>query len=202
MRFPRRLLLLPSLLLALVLPPLAASAQAGSGHEEKVSPGTWPQRVYRWHYNPRQQPPWLDSTQARSMVLEAARQWETACGVRMDYRGETDLAAGAMDGTNVVGWRGLPRQMRGITLGRARAGQLRERDVAFDPRRTEFEREPRLLQKVIVHEFGHAIGLTHSASCSDVMTLAADCPRVPAAALPVTPTTNDVARCVALYGPP
>ena len=50
-----------------------------------------------------------------------------------------------------------------------------------------------------MHEFGHAIGLTHSPVCGDVMTLAADCPRTPAAMLPVAPTANDLARCRLRY---
>jgi hypothetical protein len=178
-----------------------AAAQGVGADAEKASPGVWSPAVYRWYYNPRRHPEWLTAPQARSLMLEAAQQWE-ACGVRMEFRGETDLEPGAMDGTNVVGWRlRLPLQVRGITLGRARAGRLSERDIAFAPAREEFEREPRLLKKVIVHEFGHAIGLTHSSRCDDVMTLAANCPRVAAAELPLAPTANDLARCAALYGP-
>src|SRR3546814_3894103 len=52
----------------------------------------------------------------------------------------------------------------------------------------------------MAHEFGHAIGLTHSTQCGDVMTLAADCPGVPDDQLPQVPTTHDLERCQAVYG--
>ena len=71
--------------------------------------------------------------------------------------------------------------------------------MAIRPDREEFRRSPRLLQKVITHELGHAIGLTHSARCDDVMTLAADCPKSDPETLPLSPTANDLARCRALY---
>jgi hypothetical protein len=81
----------------------------------------------------------------------------------------------------------------------ARAGQLIERDIAFNPTRREFEMHPEWLRKVLVHEFGHAIGLTHSSRCDDVMTLAADCGRADPASLPAGPTPRDVERCRAMY---
>lgn len=180
---------------------VAALAGAGSmeNRTEKRSPGVWPDRAYRWFYNPQHHPAWLDAEGARALVLEAARQWE-ACGVTMQYLGETDRAPGTMDSINVAGWSlDIPRQLRGITLGRASAGRLFERDIAFRPDRKEFERFPRLLQKVVTHEFGHAIGLTHSPRCDDVMTLAADCPRAHPSTLPLALTGNDLARCRALY---
>ena len=103
-------------------------------------------------------------------------------------------------GENVVGWApALPGGMRGVTKGRARGRQLVERDISYDSTRREFKEHPRLLEKVLVHEFGHAIGLTHSPVCGDVMTLAADCPRTPASNLPIVPTANDLARCRSNY---
>ncbi|MBI5275325.1 MAG: hypothetical protein HY854_02610 [Burkholderiales bacterium] len=166
---------------------------------ERPSPGTWPDRTYRWYYNPQNHPRWLSESEAREWVQEAARQWEV-CGVRMQYMGETDRRPLRADRTNVVGWRtDLPPRTRGLAGGRSANGKLLERDVAYSPDRPEFQRFPRLLKKVLVHEFGHAIGLTHPASCGDVMTLAASCAPVHPSQLPLSPTPGDLARCKALY---
>ena len=181
---------------------LAFSGPAWPGEADRAAPGTvaaWPGGVFRWWYNPDLHPVWLSADQAAAMVRDAATKWE-ACGVRMEYQGVTALRPGIMDGENVVGWTtDLPGGTRGLTQGRARGRRLVERDVAFASSRLEFRRFPRLLEKVLVHEFGHAIGMTHSPACNDVMTLAADCPRAPAASLPVVPTDNDLARCRAGY---
>lgn len=188
-----------SLLGLALVTPLFAQGEPVEGRVEKPSPGVWSDKIYRWYYNPQNHPSWLDAKAARELVLDASRKWEV-CGVRMDYQGETELAAGRMDGNNVVGWSlEMPRKLRGITLGKVKAGHLLERDIAFLPDRREFERFPRLLQKVITHEFGHAIGLTHSPRCDDVMTLAADCPRIDPDHLPLELTGHDLARCRIIY---
>jgi hypothetical protein len=166
---------------------------------ERPSPGHWKDGVFRFFYNGAHHPGWLTDDQARAWVIEAAKQWEV-CGVRVEFQGDTDKLPGARDGANVVGWRtDMPPQLRGITMGRQAEGALLERDIAWSPERLEFQRFPRLLRKVLVHEFGHAIGLTHSARCDDVMTLAASCRRMAPAELPVVPTPHDVERCKALY---
>ena len=180
---------------------LLTAPQQAASRTESASPGAWPERVYRWYYNPQHAPLWLSAESARALVEEASKPW-LACGVRMAYQGEISRAPGKMDQLNVVGWSlKIPPQLRGMTTGRAQQGQLRERDIAIRADRAEFERSPQLLQKVITHEFGHAIGLTHSARCDDVMTLAADCPKTDPDRLPLVLTAHDLARCLAIYPP-
>jgi len=184
---------LPGLLLVLAVHDVAAAGN------RRPPPGIWPDKVFHWYYNPAQQPAWLDADEARERVQAAIEKWQV-CGLRSDYRGETGLVPGRMDGVNVVGWNAGLKRLRALTQGRAYNGQLLERDVMFNPARREFEQFPRLLTKVMAHEMGHAIGLTHANRCDAVMTLAADCPRQRAAQLPIVPTDDDLQRCKALYG--
>ena len=200
----RQRLLTRRLFFAVGLATLVAASFAqppASFSDETPSPGVWPGRVFEWYYNPEHVPSWLGAEEARLLVQEAAKSWE-ACGLRMAYQGETQRTPGQMDRRNVVGWSmQIPKRVRGMTVGQAKDGRLLERDVLIRPDRREFERFPRLLRKVILHEFGHAIGLTHSNRCDDVMTLAADCPPRHPNQLPVAPTENDLARCRSLYPP-
>ncbi len=166
---------------------------------EKPSPGAWNQAVYKWRYNPANKPMWLTGEQSLALVLLSAKAWES-CGVKMDFLGLTKSAPGKMDRQNVVGWSlKMPKKLRGLTMGQAKSGALLERDVLIRPDRAEFKQSFRLLRKVITHEFGHAIGLTHSTQCGDVMTLAASCPKADPKALPIKLTANDLKRCHKIY---
>jgi len=166
---------------------------------EKPSPGAWPDKAFNWYYNPTNAPAWLDEDHAFNLVKRSAKAWQI-CGVRLQYLGETVAQPGKIDRHNVVGWSlDVPKKLRGLTMGQAKHGTLLERDILIRPDRNEFRRFPRLLQKVITHEFGHALGITHSTRCDDVMTLAASCPPAHPKTLPLQLTATDLTRCRAIY---
>jgi Matrixin len=159
----------------------------------------WTGEKYVWHYSRALQPEWLEPGLGLYLFRAAAEAWQ-ACGVRIEFAGETDLPAGRIDGANVVGWSASMRHgMRGITLRRQAAGALLEADVAINGTSRELRASPDLLRKVVLHEFGHALGLVHSQDCADVMSFGAWCRGTPASELAQRPTAGDLAQCARRY---
>lgn len=159
----------------------------------------WAEGVYRWHYSRLLEPEWLPPGLGRELFLAAAHAW-AGCGVRIEFAGETELPAGRLDGMNVAGWSdSLQRGMRGITLKRRAGSALVEADVVVSATNPQLRASPQLLRKVVVHEFGHALGLVHSPDCADVMSFGASCRHLSAQELPQRPAAGDLAQCTARY---
>lgn len=126
----------------------------------------------RWYYNHAGAPPLVSSARIVEAGEEAARAW-APCGVSITYLASTTAAPGVRDGMNVIGWgRGLFNAVPfgdpgGMTLPWVEDGLAVEVDIVLVPQtvRTAVE-----LRTVLMHEFGHAVGLAHSPKPGSLMS--------------------------------
>jgi len=183
-----------ALLLVLLLHSLSVAAEiSGDG------PLRWKQRIIGWHYNPQDKPEWLGDEEALELIRRAAAAWAD-CGIGFSYLGETGRLAGTFDGANVVGWSREGKRYSAWTSWRARRnGDALEADVSlytniFDNYRQRGIDARLELYKSVAHEFGHVLGLGHSAMPSDAMSVGAR--TRPEWTLP---SKNDLARCRERY---
>jgi hypothetical protein len=172
-----------------------------AGAAEQVEPTRLRTPELRWYYNHAGAPPLVSAERVIEAGEEAARAW-APCGVAITYLAPATAQPGAKDGMSVVGWaRGLYNAIPsmdpgGLTLQRVEKGRAVEVDIILAPQIVRTVAEIRF---VLMHEFGHALGLTHTPDLGSLMS-----PRgtlVDADAHP-HPSRAELQRCRDLYSSP
>lgn len=160
----------------------------------------WPQNHFDWYYSNIDQPEWLDNEKSLQLFTNAEKAWQ-ACGLQINFKGIIYSSIKQKDGLNILGWRALPPSFRGLTLRQTKNDtfEIIESDVMINPLNQDIKNSPRLLQKVVTHEFGHALGLVHSDGCEDVMSSANECGAKIKNPPPIEVTEKDIAQCKLRY---
>ena len=152
----------------------------------------------RWYYNHDGAPPLVSAVRIIEVGADAARAW-APCGVSITYLAPTSAAPGVRDGMNVVGWgRGLYNAIPfadagGVALPWVAHDKAVEVDIVLVPQtvRTTIE-----LRTVLMHEFGHAIGLAHSPEPGSLMSASSSPDDMDAHP---HPSRAELQRCRGLY---
>jgi hypothetical protein len=139
----------------------------------------WPSRSATWKYNPAGKPAGMSGEGAA--LSTAAETWNGAgAQFAFVYGGENSAGTGACgsggDGQNTIGWAPLSGGLLAVTCSLFRPdgaamGAATEFDMQIDPEWPwTTDGSPNMdLRSVVTHEFGHALGLSHSAERAAVM---------------------------------
>jgi len=170
------------------------------------APAYWPQGLH-WHYNNADAPGQLDVDDAGMVQKfeEAAAKWTAVCGVAIVYDGATpalpnSLVNGGPDGISIIGWRPTGNGLQAATTQWSNTAPngdevLVDSDIMLDP---ALVTTPQILDAVLTHEWGHAIGLGHSPVGFALMSGPPDTAYSNLADL----APDDVQGCRCLYGLP
>ena len=163
----------------------------------------WPQGTFEWIYHPQNEPEWLGPDQGLELFKNAALAWKE-CGLKIEFKGIAPRANIKLgDKVNAFGWGQLSASTRAITyrVMEKNSPVIKEADIFVNSDNRDIQKNATLLQKVITHEFGHALGLLHPQSCDDVMSSASECGKKIANPPPLSPSENDLLQCQLRYKP-
>ena len=198
---------LPLLVFSLILVAPKVEAEDYSGqldinepaNSEPVPP-SWGDSAFEWYYSSFIEPKWLANDEGLTLFHLASKEWE-ACGAKVVFKGLTTSPSIKKDKRNVMGWAELPPHIRALTFRQKikNSSQLVEADILVNTLNNKIKNDSALLQKVVKHEFGHALGLFHPISCSDIMSSATECGDKIASPPPQHLTEGDLAQCRIRY---
>jgi hypothetical protein len=170
----------------------------------------WPSTLF-WSYNPAGAPAQFANASVVANAMQTAiSKWQAVCNVPAAYAGTTgvdpehavlDAENGPQpDQINVVGWRPTPAGIAGYTIGYSQpaaegAWPIVDADVIVDPTKLP---DASTLERLLVHEFGHVIGLNHSQFDGTLMSG----PPYSNYNTLDSIATDDIRGCRCLYGPP
>ncbi len=153
----------------------------------------WRRGIINWWYNPAGQPANMTHEQALQTILNAANNWNRVCGVTFVYQGLTrESLSRNCDGKTVVTWTPYPGRQIGnakVCYDRERGG-FSEFDIGLDNSQP-YRLNTRNLEEVAGHEFGHALGLSHTTIDYALMTAVVTSPEL---------VEDDIEGCQAIYG--
>lgn len=160
----------------------------------------WPHKNFEWYYSTANEPNWLEKEQGLELFKNASEAWES-CGPKLMFKGILQTQGTSGDKINVFGWGELNPSIRALTYRamRKNSSVIFESDIEVNRRNADIKSNPILLQKVITHEFGHALGLLHSETCDNIMSSASECGKKIANPPPIKPTQDDWAQCNIRY---
>ena len=191
--------------------PVGVNTQAVSKFQLEFAPTARWVSPMRWKYNHANAPAELAGSKAAIIAQLQATfdKWTSQCGATYQYEGETTTAPNTLipdgvngnlpDGISVVGWGSLEPTFGAWTyVWYAMAGPQRvliDADVTLNVNNVRTLAD---VDRLMTHEWGHALGLAHSNIESAVM---AGPPMTSYSPL-VTPQADDIRGCRCLYGLP
>ncbi|MCC6385825.1 MAG: matrixin family metalloprotease [Dehalococcoidia bacterium] len=155
--------------------PLTSEPTVNAAHDAfTLDASRWPDSRVAWAYNPTGRPAALGGE--RDAVATAANSWNAAGAFSFVDAGATGAGTGgchgATDGVNTLGWANQDGSVLAITCGWYSGARSTEFDMEIDPDWDWTIGSGRVgvdLQSVVLHEFGHALGLAHSDDRNAVM---------------------------------
>lgn len=159
--------------------------------------------IVHWRYNDANRPVGIvaSATEALQRIQAGMDKWSAACNVHFVYDGTTtqnpDLVppAHTFDGVNVIGWTAQGYSGQTGVAGVGAVGppwQMVEADIALN-----YQYNP-ALDKTILHELGHMLGLDHS----DVNNVVMSGPPSSSYGTQGTLQPDDINGCLSLYPSP
>ncbi len=163
----------------------------------------WPGNTVGWNYNPAGTPAHLGDV--FSVIASGASAWNEAGNADWRFQSpgtttaEASMCDSEADGQNTVTWGDWTNGGAVLAVTCLPAGSsVTEFDIMFDVKRQWSVGDGGVeidLQSVATHEFGHALGLNHSADRSAVMFAS-----YPAGTIRREPQADDIAGLIAVYG--
>ena len=183
--------------------PLGTGTQLAPKYSYLFSPTARWMGPLRWRYNHAGAPAALatDKSAIVAQITKSFEKWSSQCGITYVYEGETTVAPNstAPDSVSVVGWGTIDAGLGAWTYAwYAQEGSNRvifDADVTLSSTNVASLSD---LDRLMTHEWGHAMGLDHSNTESSLM---AGPPSTHYNAL-VTPQADDLRGCRCQYGLP